>query len=85
MKTVAKSGAVLAAAALSLAVTGVAFTAGPAAAAEKVQCVGVNSCKGQGACKQATHSCKGQNACKGQAWISTTAAQCKAWGGTIQS
>jgi uncharacterized membrane protein len=85
MKHVAKPGALLAATALSLAVTGIAFTAAPAAAAEKVQCVGVNACKGQGACKQAGHSCKGQNACKGQAWISTTAAQCKAWGGKIQS
>jgi hypothetical protein len=31
-----------------------------------VKCVNSSSCKGQGACKQASNSCKGQNACKGQ-------------------
>lgn len=32
----------------------------------KVKCEHSSSCKGQGACKQATNSCKGQNACKGE-------------------
>jgi hypothetical protein len=40
-----------------------AFAAGDAA---KTKCEHSSSCKGQGACKQATNSCKGQNACKGQ-------------------
>jgi uncharacterized membrane protein len=83
MKLVAKSGAVLAAAAFTLAVTGTTFTTAPAFAADNVKCQGVNACKGQGACKAPGHSCKGQNACKGQGWINTTAAQCKAWGGTV--
>lgn len=40
-----------------------AFAAGDEA---KVKCENSSSCKGQGACKQASNSCKGQNACKGQ-------------------
>ena len=82
MKMTTISGAALAAAALSFAIGSVGFVA-PAAAGAKVMCLGVNSCKGQGACKSAAHSCKGQNACKGQGWISTSAAQCKEWGGKI--
>jgi hypothetical protein len=35
------------------------------AADAKVKCTGVNSCKGQSACKSASNSCKGQSACKG--------------------
>lgn len=31
-----------------------------------VKCVHSSSCKGQGACKQASNSCKGQNSCKGK-------------------
>jgi hypothetical protein len=31
-----------------------------------VKCVNSSSCKGQGACKQASNSCKGQNSCKGE-------------------
>jgi hypothetical protein len=31
-----------------------------------MKCDKSSSCKGQGACKQASNSCKGQNACKGQ-------------------
>ena len=40
-----------------------AFAAGDEA---KVKCEHSSSCKGQGACKQASNSCKGQNACKGE-------------------
>ena len=32
----------------------------------KVQCDGVNACKGQSACKTANNGCKGQNSCKGK-------------------
>lgn len=85
MKHISKSGAILAAAALSLAVSGVAFT--PAYAQDaKVHCTGANACKGQSACKTANSSCKGQNACKGQGWIETTsAAECEAAGGKVES
>jgi len=44
-----------------------------------VKCVNSSSCKGQGACKQATNSCKGQNACKGQGYtMQKTQADCAA-------
>jgi hypothetical protein len=44
-----------------------------------VKCVNSSSCKGQGACKQATNSCKGQNACKGQGFtMQKSQADCSA-------
>ena len=53
-----------------------AFAAGDEA---KVKCEHSSSCKGQGACKQATNSCKGQNACKGQGFtMQKDDATCKA-------
>ena len=48
----------------SLALAGPAFAASGDDA--KVKCEHSSSCKGQGACKQASNSCKGQNACKGE-------------------
>jgi uncharacterized membrane protein len=49
-----------------------------------VKCGGVNSCKGQSACKMGTSSCKGQNACKGQGWSeSASASDCTSKGGKI--
>ena len=81
MIEITKSGRALAAAAFTLAVTGVVMSPAPASAGSKVTCYGVNACKSQAACKTSTHSCKGQNACKGQGWITTTAEQCAAWGG----
>ena len=48
MMVVTKSGAAMAAAALSLAVTGLAFAPAPAFAESSIQCFGVNACKGQG-------------------------------------
>jgi uncharacterized membrane protein len=84
MKTIAKSGGALAAAALTLAV-GFASVA-PANAAssggEKVHCYGVNACKGQSECKSANSSCKGQNACKAQGWIALDTNECTTRGGT---
>jgi hypothetical protein len=56
-------------------------TAAPAFAADegKVKCDQSSSCKGKGACKQATNSCKGQNACKGQGFtMQKDDAACKA-------
>jgi hypothetical protein len=49
-----------------------------------VKCQGVNSCKGQGACKSATNSCQGKNGCKGQGSVEMTAKECQEKGGTIQ-
>ncbi len=48
----------------------------------KVQCFGVNSCKGQSDCKSGNHDCKGQNDCKGQGFKSLSAASCTAQHGT---
>ena len=77
------SGMVIATAAAALFAAG-AVGATPAAADDaKVHCVGINACKGQGSCKQASHSCKGQNACKGQGWIESSSADCVAKGGMI--
>jgi hypothetical protein len=44
----------------------------------KVQCTGVNACKGQSACKSASNACKGQNSCKGQGFKELTQKQCDA-------
>lgn len=84
MKHIGKSGALLAAAAFSFAVSGATIAAVQADEA-KVHCVGVNSCKGQSECKTASSSCKGQNACKGQGFLSMTKADCETAGGTVES
>ncbi len=47
--------------------------------AAKVKCDNSSSCKGHGACKQASNSCKGQNACKGHGFtMQKDEASCKA-------
>jgi heme A synthase len=43
-----------------------------------VQCAGVNSCKGQSACKSANNACKGQNSCKGKGFLEMSKADCDA-------
>ncbi len=54
------------------------------AAAEKVHCFGVNSCKGKSECAvDGKSQCKGQNACKGQGWVALTTKSCKAKKGTV--
>ncbi|KKC27853.1 BufA2 family periplasmic bufferin-type metallophore [Sphingomonas sp. SRS2] len=50
--------------------------------AKKVNCYGVNSCKGASDCKTADHGCKGQNTCKGTGVNAMTAEACTAAGGT---
>lgn len=49
----------------------------------KIECHGVNACKGQGECGGPGHSCSGQNSCKGQGWISLTPTDCTGRGGTF--
>ena len=49
----------------------------------KVDCGGVNECKGQGTCKQEGHGCGGQNECKGKGVLTMAESDCKAKGGTI--
>ncbi len=72
--------------ALATAAAGLFATASiaPAYAAKhegKVQCSGVNSCKGMTECATATNACKGQNSCKGMGWLEMSAGDCKAKGG----
>ena len=59
---------------LASAVAGLLTLAAPAgtataADAEKVNCYGVNKCKGVGDCGGKGHSCAGENACKGQGYL----------------
>ncbi|HEY5928538.1 MAG TPA: hypothetical protein VIV11_42920 [Kofleriaceae bacterium] len=49
----------------------------------KIDCAGVNACKGQGTCKTETNGCGGQNACKGKGVLTMTEEECKAKGGTV--
>jgi hypothetical protein len=78
------SGASVAAAAIALAVSGVAFTGQAQAKKAPVHCMGINSCKGHGACKSAKNACKGQNSCKGMGWLpEKSATACKKLGGTV--
>lgn len=66
-----------------------AFAADPAPAAKdtkeaaKVKCVGLNECKGKGACGGAGNDCAGKNACKGKGVTPMTEADCKAKKGTV--
>ena len=54
-----------------------------ASSGEMVSCLGINSCKGSGACKTAENACKGQNACKGHGFLVVTQDECEAKHGTI--
>ena len=56
---------------------GTAFVGTAVAADDTVHCTGVNSCKGQSACKSANNSCKGQNSCKGKGFLEMTKEECK--------
>jgi hypothetical protein len=69
------TGVAIAAAAASLFALGYAA---PVLADEtgKVQCEGVNSCKGSSDCKTAKNACKGQNSCKGKGWKELTSVEC---------
>jgi hypothetical protein len=58
-------------------------TAGSGEKISKIDCAGVNECKGKGTCKQETHGCGGQNECKGKGVLEMTEDECKAKGGTV--
>lgn len=49
----------------------------------KVQCFGINGCKGQNDCKTAKNACKGQGSCKGMGFKEMTLAACTEAGGTV--
>ena len=82
--TWAASSAALAVAAAGLFLSGT-LAAVPAQAKEaKVQCAGVNSCKGKSECSTAKNACKGQNACKGEGWLSMSEKKCIEKGGKVE-
>ena len=83
MKHLSRSGAALAAAALSLAISGAINAPAQAKSGDLVYCGGANACKGKSDCHSYTNSCKGQNACKGQGWRHITASDCTAAGGKV--
>lgn len=51
--------------------------------AATVRCQGINACKGQGTCAGNGHPCGRHTPCKGQGWLSVTAEECAAKGGTV--
>lgn len=78
------AGNILAAAAAALFLGGAIVGTTAMAEEAKVQCAGVNSCKGTSACKTASNPAgPGQNSCKGQGMLEVTKAECAAQGGTI--
>jgi hypothetical protein len=77
MRLKSRSGVAVATAAAMLFSTVMVGTAS-AADAGKVQCAGVNSCKGQSACKTAKNDCKGMNSCKGQGYLELSKSDCTA-------
>jgi hypothetical protein len=80
IKTVNASAMAVMVAGLFAATAMSAAVASPAAGDQAmVKCVNSSSCKGQGACKQASNSCKGQNSCKGEGFtMQKTQADCAA-------
>ncbi len=84
-----KKGSLIAGAVASMFAMG-AFAADPPAAATKdtkdaakVKCIGLNECKGKGACGGAGNDCAGKNACKGKGVTPMTEVDCKAKKGTV--
>ena len=75
-------GTMIAAAVAGLFATGAAGVAS-AKKGEEVMCDGINSCKGTGSCRSASHACAGQNGCKGQGHTKTSKVDCQAKGGKV--
>jgi hypothetical protein len=78
------SDAAIAAAAASLFLSGTLNVAAADTQEAKVQCTGVNACKGKSECSSAKNGCSGRNACKGQGWLKMTEKQCLDKGGTVE-
>jgi len=55
----------------------------PPEGGEPVQCLGVNECKSQSACRTSENACKGQNDCAGKGWQTLPEDDCLARGGTV--
>ena len=73
--------------ALATAAAGLFATASvPAVAAKhegKVQCLGINACKGKSDCATASNACKGMNQCNGKGMTITSAKDCQDKGGKV--
>ncbi|MFN0039227.1 MAG: hypothetical protein ACKVP2_06940 [Burkholderiales bacterium] len=78
------TGAALALAAAGLFLNGIHEVGAADTTPAKVQCEGVNACKGKSECATATTSCHGQNACKGKGWVTMSEKQCLDKGGKVQ-
>lgn len=50
----------------------------------KVDCYGVNSCKGKSEGKTSQNACKGKNSCKGKGMMKMTEKKCLKKGGTVE-
>ena len=79
----ALSGAAIAAAAAGLFLSQSVIPNAVAADA-KVQCSGINSCKGKSQCHSAKNGCAGQNECKGQGWLKVPEKECRDKGGVVE-
>ena len=77
-------GASLAAAAALAFIAAPVTSAFAAGSSDKVNCYGVNACKGKSSCKTAKNECKGKNACKGQGVMKKTAKKCAKLKGTTE-
>jgi len=64
-----KGGLLLASAVAGLLAVSGAIGTAAAESGDKVNCYGVNKCKGAGACGGKGHSCAGENACKGKGYL----------------
>jgi hypothetical protein len=84
-KTMNAKNVIIAGAAAALLLTGaVTARADQSAGGSGVKCLGLNDCKGHGACATAQNDCKGKNACKGQgAVVMSSADECTAKGGSV--
>jgi hypothetical protein len=78
------SGAALAVAAAGLFLSGSAGVVAADTKEAKVQCAGVNACKGKSECSSAKNGCSAQNSCKGQGWMSMSEKQCLEKGGKVE-
>lgn len=59
-------------------------TASAAGGDNQVKCLGINECKGHGACGgPGGNVCAGQNECKGKGWIKVSQAECADKGGEV--
>lgn len=70
------TGAALAVAAAGLIISTAIGTV-HAQEAKKIQCEGVNACKGKNDCSTAKNGCKGMSSCKGMGFVSMTPEECE--------